>query len=82
MHTEKGEAMDKLKPCPFCGDDEFEIVAEFVSRLQNTYHTVCCVGCGARSAGHLHREIAIKRWNRRYTPTGEIDFDYEAEDGQ
>lgn len=57
--------MAELKPCPFCGNDDLEIVGEFIPALQYEYFRVLCACCGASSCGHLHKEIAIKRWNRR-----------------
>lgn len=57
--------MAELKPCPFCGDDEIEIVSKYDEKLRNVYHRVYCYGCGASIPGHLHVQIAISRWNRR-----------------
>ena len=57
--------MAELKPCPFCGNDDLEILLEFNPMLKYEYFRVLCSCCGASSCGHLHKEIAIKRWNRR-----------------
>ena len=55
----------ELKPCPFCGNDELEILSEFNRFLRDTYHRVFCPCCGGSGSAHVHKEIAVKRWNRR-----------------
>ena len=67
--------MDKLKPCPFCGD-EARIKDGMRTDGNIIYKTKCvqCVGCGAKtqekiSCGyyslHFTDEEAIEAWNRR-----------------
>ena len=72
--------MGELKPCPFCGGDDLEILEEYDFELKDTYNRVFCLCCCASTCGHLYKEIAIKRWNRRVDNPGAIDFDYAAED--
>lgn len=83
--------MAKLKPCPFCGS-----VARYVTTRipdgQCSYPVgyVECQVCGARTGMYniesyygitpYKKEEICKRWNKRYTPSSEIEFDYEAED--
>lgn len=60
-----------LKPCPFCGNPEVEIVlykADGVRRYRDRYAVLCYYsdgGCGAES-GHFHSpEEAAENWNMR-----------------
>lgn len=55
----------ELKPCPFCGADDPEIVEEIDHMLKQIYTFVRCPCCGASSGGHFRKDVAIKRWNRR-----------------
>lgn len=59
---------DKLKPCPFCGN-------EFMTmRKQNSFCYVCCPQCQTEfscdcTAGRNQNEDATRAaWNRRYEP--------------
>ena len=76
--------MAELKPCPFCGKPVSMVYNSFDNAFK-FYHkrsfdiSDCSViepimleGCSLADAA--------KAWNRRSTPSGEIDFDYEAED--
>jgi len=45
----------KLKPCPFCGDDQPVLL----------YSAVRCRICGAVGPYHSSDEQAIKMWNTR-----------------
>ena len=51
--------MPELKPCPFCGSDEFD-----VCELQGDYW-VECVECECRSSVCDDEEEAATAWNRR-----------------
>ena len=79
--------MAELKPCPFCGGHD-------VRKITTLFD--CRIFCATCRASMLRENFikrsslaetlveaepeAIEAWNRRYTPTSEIDFDYEAED--
>jgi Lar family restriction alleviation protein len=67
--------MEKLKPCPFCGND----AAQSYTKLQSSrcpdvawYGVVTCIACGAKIeswSGYESqikaKEEATKLWNRR-----------------
>ena len=55
--------MDKLKPCPFCGNRNVKIV---ISPLHSTNMFVCRK-CGADVCfcGAEHQPKATEAWNRR-----------------
>lgn len=57
------DALDKpLKPCPFCGSDNIEIV-EGKSLVDGFF---ChCFNCNMMTQATDSRESAISRWNRR-----------------
>ena len=63
----------RLLNCPFCGGR-----AE-VKGKEGKW--VVCVDCFSENSYYKTEEEAIAAWNRRYEPTGEVDFDYAAEDG-
>lgn len=79
--------MPELKPCPFCGCDD-------VRKITTVFDcTIFCAKC--RGSIHRENYIkrdsiaetlkeaepeAIEAWNRRAEDSGEIDFDYSAED--
>lgn len=55
--------MDKLKPCPFCGNEDITI-----TEIDGLYQAVCSVmlkGCGAATGYQYSIDKAIKEWNRR-----------------
>ena len=60
--------MNKLKPCPFCGDES--IIVEEVSDTSTTYHTsywyAYCDRCLAEGPNVYSKERAIKEWNTRH----------------
>ena len=68
--------MAELKPCPFCGcrGDDLALLPADADWF------VYCINCNTCGATGETKKEAIEAWNRRYTPTSEIDFDYEAED--
>ena len=59
--------MDKLKPCPFCGDPnpKEEIYCDPHDLIE--YYYIRCTNdlCFAQMGSARKREWAIKRWNRR-----------------
>ena len=74
--------MAELKPCPFCGG---KAILQHTSEGRG-YSFIRCTRCFTKGQSFCMKfdassdEEAIEAWNRRYTPTSEIDFDYEAED--
>ena len=66
--------MVKLKPCPFCGR-ELLVVEGWKGCVW-----VECINCNTEGPDKDTESEAIEAWNKRYTPTTEIDFDYGAED--
>ncbi len=64
LNFQGGGAMDKLKPCPFCGGEG--CVQEHVFKgLTNTYGVVCLDCCAEIRQFYRTEEEAIKAWNRR-----------------
>ncbi len=66
--------MDKLlKPCPFCGNKNVEIVKYYkdgVNRFSNKYAVQCPYtghdeGCGGEGQMNKIKELSIKAWNTR-----------------
>lgn len=63
--------MKELKPCPFCGGQNIEVLKESSSLddlIFHYYKFVCTIrkgGCGASSAYCPTLEMAIEAWNRR-----------------
>jgi len=63
--------MEKLKPCPFCGNTEPRLISNGIGDL----YVICRTedqpeedrGCGARSSDYRceHENLAAERWNRR-----------------
>lgn len=51
--------MEKLKPCPFCGNKNIEIVDG------DAWPWVRCRECLGSTAMENTKEEAIKKWNRR-----------------
>lgn len=75
--------MDKLKPCPFCGSNAI-VIANNYRHNQTTFCVKCNNDdCRVIPVTYEYSEMnnAIEAWNKR-ADTKEIDFDYEAEDGQ
>lgn len=57
--------MEKLKPCPFCGNKDVRIVKSiscFTSKIKGYY--VNCL-CGARFYDSRYKKQAVAVWNRR-----------------
>jgi len=55
---------DKLKPCPFCGSDEFLQVRHCEGTVIHPAYKVKCDNCGA-STGYSDRGDHVKEWNKR-----------------
>jgi len=60
--------MDELKPCPFCGSDEFLAVAHSVMGSHSFWQVEC--GCHASGAPEYIRMDAVREWNTRTPPQG------------
>ena len=52
--------MDKLKPCPVCGNH----ILSFVNSAIGSSVTVLCEECGQMSGWHDTKNKAIEAWNR------------------
>ena len=52
----------ELKPCPFCGSHDAEVVMRFE---RGEHFIVACQDCGARSSPCLTEKEAVKLWNQR-----------------
>lgn len=57
----------RLRECPFCGDDRPAIKTKMYKELGFLYTRVECQACGASIRGYLEEERAIHEWNRRTT---------------
>ena len=53
--------MIELKPCPFCGSSNIEIV----EWIPSTY-SVQCLNCEARTSREYSKTLSIERWNTRH----------------
>ncbi len=59
--------MTELKPCPFCGGDNIDIMpADIITRTQ--YWRIFCFECGCTQTPTSNKEDAIKAWNKRGNP--------------
>ena len=52
--------MIELKPCPFCGSSNIEIM----EWIPSTY-SVQCLNCEARTSREYSKTLSIERWNTR-----------------
>lgn len=59
--TEREHEYD-CAPCPFCGSERVEFVAEF-SLMPMIRHSVQCVTCDARGPACREYAQAVERWN-------------------
>lgn len=55
----------KLKPCPFCGNAEPEVVITHSEGCGDVRYKVFCFSCGASGTVTLSTEEAAYSWNRR-----------------
>jgi len=59
---------DKLKPCPFCGCKEIDVMGgyeDFYEDFQPHLYYCECEDCRATSGLTVERKDAIKKWNAR-----------------
>ena len=56
---------DKLKPCPFCGSEDLQIIIEQPFNIFFRCYKVMCFECKATSALAETKGMAIEAWNRR-----------------
>ena len=55
----------ELKPCPFCGNAEPEVVITHSEGCGDVRYKVFCFSCGASGTVTLSTEEAAYSWNRR-----------------
>jgi Lar family restriction alleviation protein len=63
--------MIKLRPCPFCGQDDAETSYELAEWHQHLYRTsfwIECNCCECRGPNCPTEERAISAWNKRSDP--------------
>lgn len=58
------EEIPKLKPCPFCGETEMDLMEDTPEGCITEYF-VSCSCCGAQVANEESMKDAIALWNRR-----------------
>lgn len=63
--------MDKLKPCPFCGNFAYDHITHNY-RICKLRHIVKCTKCNA-SMEYRDKKSAIKAWNTRTNVDGGKD---------
>lgn len=56
------EKTQKLKPCPFCGSSDVEILLPYPKKDDSAL--IYCFGCGLRISRNSVSEV-IATWNRR-----------------
>lgn len=60
---------EKLKPCPFCGNNEITITVRIGKNgFRDRYAVLCDYGdggCGAESGWYHSKEEAVFAWNQR-----------------
>ena len=61
--------MDKLKPCPFCGNPAYDHISYHI-HAQKQRHIVKCTKCNA-SMEYRDKKSAIKAWNTRTPERGD-----------
>lgn len=57
--------MSELKQCPFCGNEDINVIDDMGDGY---YQVICSVirnGCGAATGYHQDKKQAINAWNRR-----------------
>lgn len=57
--------MDKLKPCPFCGEEAQIFTDDEMGYLGNTQYLVKCGNCLCGTGHYSNPEYAIEAWNKR-----------------
>ena len=56
--------MDELKPCPFCGGLQIELISSINWDGEPIFY-IHCDGCGCSGPTTLTIDSAIAAWNRR-----------------
>lgn len=59
--------MERLKPCPFCGESSNFVHLQKIIYANEDYRRweVMCENCGAEVSEFVTPERAIEAWNRR-----------------
>ena len=59
--------MDKLKPCPFCGENGYGVHLQKIIYANEDFKRweVMCEMCGAEISEFVTPERAVEAWNRR-----------------
>ena len=58
---------EKLKPCPFCGGDNIDIIpADIIAGTP--YWRIYCYRCGCTQTPISSKDEAIEEWNKRPNP--------------
>ena len=55
---------EKLKPCPFCGN-EAVLMTHYDTVHKENSHFVACSYCGIRTLHYVAQHYAINTWNER-----------------
>ncbi len=56
--------MEKIKPCPFCKENNPIMRQDRKVHIITTYYVQCC-NCNCRTGYCPTQEDAVERWNRR-----------------
>lgn len=57
---------NKLKPCPFCGNDKFKWGRVFGTEFSGDFGWyLVCTGCGTHTKAKGTKRAVRKLWNRR-----------------
>ncbi len=62
MERTKGKTEEQLKPCPFCGNNDWESIC---CGPYGTHGQYICDSCQARTPDHFNPKNSIKNANRR-----------------
>ena len=54
----------KLKPCPFCGEEDIRKFTEYNGCTPTKYYILFCVECNGEISATSKRRV-IKAWNER-----------------
>ena len=55
----------KLKPCPFCGSEDVDIVKMYPDKWNVTFLRGGCEHCGGKGPNKMKHADAVRAWNRR-----------------
>ena len=65
--------MSELKPCPFCGSKDVDVITHEFHLQTNTYG-VMCLNCEAQTKQfYTNKFTAMRAWNRRVGESDEGD---------